>query len=159
MLTREPTVYTTLVLVTDQFSCDRIINSARMIADLTSTQVCVLSVMKEAKAANPQALEHLFMVAKANDALMTVEFSDNAYSTIVHFIREHRSVNVVTGLPSGKNSLLTRLWETQENVNFYMISPQGQVMEVLDGSLEASLTRSLNRSCIAPVSHAGSERI
>lgn len=136
---KQPAFYTTLVLVTDQISCERIIRSGRMIADLSHTNLSVLSVMRDANAANPQALEHLFNVAKANDSMMTVEFSDNAYSAIVHFIRENRCVNIVTGVASGRASLLTRLWETQENANFYMVTAQGQVIEALENTLDLSI--------------------
>ena len=57
-------VYTTVVLVTDQFECERIIKAARMIADLSQTALTVLSVMKTGAQTNPAALEHLFGVAK-----------------------------------------------------------------------------------------------
>ena len=125
-------VYNTLVLVTDQFACERIIKAARVIADLSNTPLRVLSVMRPGVPANPQALEHLFGVAKEYGARMTVEFSDNPQSAIVHFIRDNRVVNAITGMPDGENSILVRMWKTLLNVQFFTVSPNGELHEVLE---------------------------
>ena len=50
----QPNVYNTLVLVTDQFTCERIIKAARVIADLSKTDLTVLSVMKTGAQINPR---------------------------------------------------------------------------------------------------------
>ena len=41
MESKTPSVYTTLVLVTDQFECERIIKAGRVIADLSKTSYAV----------------------------------------------------------------------------------------------------------------------
>ena len=127
-----PTIHNTLVLVTDQFACERIIKAARVIADLSKTQLQVLSVVKTGVEPNPQALEHLFGVAKEYDARMTVEFSDSPQSAIVHFIRENRVVNAITGIPDSEESILVRMWKTLQNVRFFTVSRRGELHEVVD---------------------------
>ena len=125
-------VHNTLVLVTDQFSCERIIKAARVIADLSHTCLQVLSVVRPGVPANPQALEHLFAVAKEYDARMTVEFSDNPQSAIAHFIRDNHVVNAITGIPDGEGSILVRMWKTLLNVRFFTVSANGELHEVLE---------------------------
>lgn len=125
-------VYATLVLVTDQFACERIIKSARVIADLTKTELTALSVMKTGVQTNPAALEHLFGVAKEYGAKMTVEFSDNPQSAIVHFIRDNKVVNAITGMPHDEGSILVRMWKTLQNVTFFTVTEKGELHEVVD---------------------------
>lgn len=128
----QPAVHTTLVLVTDQFACERIIKSARIIADLSNTELLVLSVMKTGAQTNPAALEHLFGVAKEYGARMTVEFSDNPQSAIVHFIRENKVVNAITGIPGNEDSILVRMWKTLLNITFFTVTEKGELHEVVD---------------------------
>ena len=125
-------IYTTVVLVTDQFECERIIKAARVIADLSQTALTVLSVMKTGAQTNPAALEHLFGVAKEYGAQMTVEFSDNPQSAIVHFIRENHVVNAITGMPQNEDSILVRMWKTLQNVKFFTVTKKGELHEVAD---------------------------
>ena len=125
-------VYTTLALVTDQFACERIIKSARLIADLSKTELIVLSVMRTGAQTNPAALEHLFSVAKEYSARMTVEFSDNPQSTIVHLIHSNHVINTVTGIPESEQSILVRMWETLQNISFFTVTERGELHEVLD---------------------------
>lgn len=128
----QPNAYTTLVLVTDQFACERIIKSARVIADLSQTELAVLSVVRTGAETNPAALEHLFGVAKEYSARMTVSFSDSPQSAIVHFIRENRVVNAITGIPENENSILVRMWKTLLNVSFFTVTEKGELHEVAD---------------------------
>lgn len=132
MSSTQPSVYNTLVLVTDQFACERIIKSARIIADLSQTELTVLSVMKSGVPTNPAALEHLFGVAKEYGARMTVEFSDSPQSAIVHFIRENKVVNAITGIPQDESSILIRMWKTLLNVKFFTVTERGVLHEVVD---------------------------
>ncbi len=125
-------IYTTLALVTDQFACERIIKSARLIADLSKTDLIVLSVMRTGAKTNPAALEHLFSTAKEYNARMTVEFSDNPQSTIVHLIHSNHVINTVTGIPNNENSILVRLWENLQNITFFTVTERGELHEVID---------------------------
>lgn len=126
----------TLVLVTDQFACERIIKASRLVADLNKTdELLVLNVMKPDSCANPKALEHLFGVAKEYGALMTIQFSDSVESAIIHCIRENHVVCAVTGQPESANSVLVRLWERLPNVLFYTVGPKGTLREALPDTI------------------------
>lgn len=123
----------TLVLVTDQFACERIIKASRLVANLNQTnELFVLNIMKPDSCANPKALEHLFGVAKEYDAQMTIEFADSVESAIIHFVREHHVVCAVTGLPESTASVLVKLWERLPNVTFYTVSQKGTLREVME---------------------------
>lgn len=136
-------IYTTLVLVTDQFACERIIKSARVIADLTKTDLEVLSVVKTGAQTNPDALEHLFGVAKEYGGKMTVEFSDSPQSAIVHFIRENKVVNAITGIPQDESSILVRMWKTLLNVTFFTVTEKGELHEVVDREYHRMIVESI----------------
>lgn len=123
----------TLVLVTDQIACERIIKASRLVADLNKTdELFVLNVMEPDSCANPKALEHLFAVSKEYGAQMTIEFSDSVESAIIHFIRENHVVCAVTGIPENTESVLVRLWERLPNLTFYTVSQKGALREVLE---------------------------
>ncbi|MBC8584571.1 hypothetical protein [Youxingia wuxianensis] len=132
MESKTPSVYTTLVLVTDQFECERIIKAGRVIADLSKTSYAVLSVMHTGARTNPAALEHLFSVAKEYDAEMTITFSDNPKSTIMHFIRDNKVINAITGIPGGEDSILVKMWKKLLNVTFFTVGRNGELHEVID---------------------------
>ncbi len=142
--------YATLVLVTDQFACERIIKSARVIADLSDTELLVLSVMKNGSQTNPAALEHLFEVAKEYSAQMTVQFSDNPKSAIVHYIRENHVVNAVTGMPQNERSILVQMWKRLLNVRFYTVTQRGELHEVVDRTFHRPLAKMDTASDAAP---------
>ena len=126
------TLYTTLVLVTDQFTCSRIIKAASVISELSKTRLLVLSVMRDGAQINPQALEHLFEVAREYDAQMSVEFSDNPEAAIVHFMRENHVVNAITGIPKDETSILVHMWNTIPNMRFFTVTEEGELREVIE---------------------------
>lgn len=128
----ETFVSATIVLVTDQFECERIIKASRVIADLNHNELLVLSVMKDGASANPDALEHLYSVSKEYDAQMAVQFSDSVQEAIVTFCRENRAVCAVTGVPENRDSVLVRLWKELPGVAFYVANKEGELHEVVD---------------------------
>lgn len=141
----------TLVLVTDQFTCERIIKASRLVANLNQTdELFVLNVMKPDSCANPKALEHLFGVAKEYDAQMTIEFADSVESAIIHFVREHHVVCAVTGIPENTDSVLVRLWERLPNVVFYTVSQKGALREVMEPAVCAMPARTASGRKIRP---------
>ncbi len=120
----------TLVCVTNQFECQRIIRAGRAIADLTKTHLTVLSVSSPEYTQNPQALQYLFDVSKENDAMMTVTYSENPTKTIINFIKENKVVNVLTGMPSSDDSVLYKVWNKFTHVTFFTVTPEGEIREV-----------------------------
>ena len=122
-----------LALVTDQFACERIIKASRLVADLNKTdELFVLNIAKPDASPNPKALEHLFGVAKEYNAQMALQFSNSVESAVIHFIREHQVICVVTDIPENLDSVLVHLWERLPNTMFYTVSPKGILREVME---------------------------
>lgn len=120
----------TLVCVTNQFECQRIIRSGRVIADITHTELVVMSVTSPEYVQNPQALQYLYDVSKENGATMTVTYSENPAKIIGSYIKGNRVVNMLSGMPSDGSSILYRIWNKFNHVNFFAVTEQGEVREV-----------------------------
>lgn len=127
--TQEIILNSTVVCVTDQRRCERLIKAGRVIADISKTNLTVISVM------NPQrinkdtdALEYLFEVSKQNNAVMSIQYSTDPLARITDFIRENKAVNVVTGMREGQNSILPNLWKRFENTSFFTVTLDGEVL-------------------------------
>ena len=122
----------TVVLVTNQFQCERIIKAGKRVADLTMTDLFVISVSDPQYPQNPQALEHLFQVSQLNGAMMTVFYSDDPQKTIKHYLKENRVENAITGLPRKNNSLLYAFWQKFTSIRFFTVTQDGELQEVVD---------------------------
>ncbi len=102
MKTNKPSV---LACVTSQFDCDRIINTAKQIADDCGCELRVLSVLTPTKDYSKvsDCIEYLYLVAKENKADMTVLFHDDAPKAAADFVRENNVQRIVTGFHDGGN--------------------------------------------------------
>ena len=125
----------TVACVTDQFSCDRIINAGKKISDISGSELHVLSVMNPRMQNSSQALEYLFSVSKRNGAVMNVLYSDRPLKRIVDYIRENRVGHVVTGLPGDNVSLLYDLYMRFPEIVFFSVGKNGEISPVSSGSL------------------------
>jgi len=114
----------TIVLVTNQFNCERIIRAGRRIADISKTDLLVLNVQDSHYKPNPQALQHLFNVSKENGAIMQVSYSKNPEKAIIPFIKKYKAQNVLTGMPSSKGSVLQKLWNKFMHIRFFVVAIQ-----------------------------------
>lgn len=68
----------TLVLVTDQFKCERLIRAGRQLAQRDGTTLEVINVAAAGVAQNPEAIEYLYRISKENDAAMMIHYSERA---------------------------------------------------------------------------------
>ena len=57
---------TTVVCVTDQFSCERLIHVGSRIAQLAETPLVVVSSRQLSPSLNHEALDHLFSITKSD---------------------------------------------------------------------------------------------
>ena len=123
----------TIVCVTDQFNCERIIEAGREISQKNNTPLYVISAVNVTKNKNIQAdtcaLEHLFKISKQNNAVMTISYSNNPMKTIAEFIKSHNGRNILTGLPDDKNSCLNYLWDSFPKCNFYVVDKDGEIIK------------------------------
>ena len=120
----------TLVLVTDQFKCERLIRAGRQLAQRDGTTLEVINVAAAGVAQNPEAIEYLYRISKENDAAMMIHYSDEPSRFITQLIRDNRPSNVVTGLPQKSNSLLHKIWMRFEQVSFFTVDHDGKLSPV-----------------------------
>ncbi|WRS26157.1 hypothetical protein U6B65_07265 [Oscillospiraceae bacterium MB08-C2-2] len=115
----------TVVFITNQFSCDRIIQAAREVADQTETQLVILSFLDSEYDLNPQAIEYLYDRAKKSRASATFLFSPNRLEHMTKTVGQFDSVNIITGMPGGSESVLYKLWEQFPEKSFFIVDAEG----------------------------------
>lgn len=112
----------TLVCVTNQFACERIIMMGRKIADLTQTTLAVLNVAGNfGYEKNHEALEFLFEVSKNHGAEMMVVYSENPFEAISDTIKKIHAVHIVTGVPRSEDSIIHKLMQRFPASTFYAV--------------------------------------
>lgn len=92
-----------LACVTSQYDCDRIIKTAKQVADDLNCELRVLSILKPTSnyATVSDQIEYLYLVSKESGADMTVLFHDDAPGAVADFVRENNVKRVVTGMHDG----------------------------------------------------------
>lgn len=121
----------TIVCVTNQFQCERIIKAGRVIANISNTELLVVNVSPtDFKKQNVEAIQFLFNISKENDAEMSVFYSDEPLKALVSFIKQNRAVNVVTGMPQVENSLLNAVWNKFTHISFFTVNEDGGFSDI-----------------------------
>lgn len=124
-------VNSTVVCVTNQYECERLIKAGRIAADLSNTNLRVINVSSpDLSKLNFAALEYLYGVSKQYDAEMSIIYSDDAYHTLVRYIKQNKATHVITGESDGKNMILPRLWSRFSQIRFFTVSLSGELREV-----------------------------
>lgn len=127
---QHPTRRHTVVCVTNQFHCERLIRAGRLIAQLSKTGLLVINVSNpNLSATDAKALEYLFQVSKENGAEMTVLYSDEPMRQLTKFIKEVKAVNIVTGMAAQQNSPLPELWRKFTSSHFFTVQEDGSFEE------------------------------
>lgn len=120
----------TVVCITDQFHCEKLIRAGRLIADLSKTALTVVNVSSSDLSQNDTAaLEYLFRISKENSAEMTVLYSDDPLQELEKFIRGTRTKNIVTGAAAKKESMLPGLWKKFTGIQFFTVKKDGSFSE------------------------------
>lgn len=120
----------TIVLVTNQFRCERLIHSGKTLAEATDTELCVFSVQNSSYPQNPLALEHLFNVSKQYGAVMNIAYGEDPVKQIVSFVKHNKTRNVLTGVPQGSDSILYEVWRKFTHINFFTVDQAGNTAEI-----------------------------
>ena len=127
---QHPTRRHTVVCVTSQFHCERLIRAGRLIAQLSKTGLLVINVSNpDLSETDAKALEYLFQVSKENGAEMTVLYSDEPMRQLTKFIKEVKAVNIVTGMAAQQNSPLPELWRKFTSSHFFTVQEDGSFEE------------------------------
>ncbi|WP_312641563.1 hypothetical protein [Hydrogenoanaerobacterium sp.] len=133
--TQDIILNSTVVCVTNQRQCERLIQAGRVIADISKTDLTVISVMNpEDVKKDTDALEYLFEVSKQNNAVMSIQYSTDSLKSIANFIRDNKAINVVTGMREGENSILPKLWTRFEHASFFSVTLDGEVLPTMTES-------------------------
>ena len=124
----------TMVLVTDQFHCQRLITAGRHLANERGTALEVVNVADPSRARNPEAIEFLFQTSREYDAAMAIHYSSKPERFLGELIQKRRPAAVVTGLPGEGSSLLRKLWLRFDELDFYLVERDGSLrpVDVLD---------------------------
>lgn len=120
----------TVAFVTNQYSCDRIIYSARVVADETKTDLVVVGVMDSEYELNPEVVDYLFILSKKTQATMRLIFSEDKTAVMRELIAAYDCQHVVTGMPSNNQSVLYSLWKDFPDKQFYTVDNSGELVEV-----------------------------
>ncbi len=122
----QPENKTTIVCVTNQFSCERLIRAGRVIANISGTELLVVHVTHPTFAGTDgEAMQHLFDVSKENGADMSILYYDDPAKALIRFLKQNRAVNVVTGMPQARNSVLQALWNKFTHISFFTVDSEG----------------------------------
>ncbi|MCI9406242.1 MAG: hypothetical protein HFK04_04945 [Oscillospiraceae bacterium] len=128
----------TVVCITDQFHCEKLIRAGRLIADLSKTALAAVNVSSPDLTKNDaKALEYLFQISKENGAEMTVLYADKPLQELEKFIHERKAKNVVTGVAAQKESMLPELWKKCTDVQFFTVKKDGSFSETEEPSFIA----------------------
>lgn len=120
--------HSTVVCVTNQYQCERLIRAGRILADLTGTNLTVINVSKPDLSENDsRALDYLYHVSKDNDAVMVIYYSGDPYRVLGNYIKSSKASNVVTGQPQQEDSVLPGLWRKFSNTNFFVAEEDGSL--------------------------------
>lgn len=129
----------TLVCVTNQFECERIIKAGRIISDITHTSLETISVVNSAYPSNPEAIEYLYKITKEYKGIMNVEYSDTPLKTITKYIKQNKISNVLTGVPTSKDSIMFKLRKKFMDINFFIVEADGEIKEATDSCLSENI--------------------
>lgn len=121
----------TLVFVTDQIACDRLIRVGRKVADLSGTELFVINIVSaNIESLNRSALEHLYSVSMEHNAAMNILNAERPFSTMADCIRQYHAEHVVTGAPKDNSAPMTRLWKAFPEIYFYTVSQNNQIQNI-----------------------------
>ena len=130
-------VYNTVVCVTDQRRCDRIIRAGRALADISGTGLLVVNVVRPDSQQDTDSMEYLFSVSKQNNAQMALLYSDDVAKALIRFIKENKVANLLTGIPNEGDSVTTKIWKRFTHVTFFVVEQDGSLREVVNPARQA----------------------
>lgn len=130
-------VYNTVVCVTDQRRCDRIIRAGRALADISNTGLLVVNVVRPDSVQDVESMEYLFNVSKQNRAEMTLLYSDDVAKALIRFVKENKTSNLLTGIPNEGDSVTTKIWKRFTHLTFFVVEKDGSLREVINPARQA----------------------
>lgn len=130
-------IHSTMVCVTDQRGCDRIIRAGRALADISGTELLVVNVVRPDSVHDTDSMEYLFSVSKQNGAKMALLYSDDVAKALIRFVKENKVANLLTGIPNEGDSVTTKIWKRFTHVTFFVVEQDGSLREVVNPARRA----------------------
>lgn len=128
----------TIAFITNQYSCERIITSAKKVAEENGSPLVVVGILSSEYEMNPNTIDFLFSKSKEHGATMRLLFSDDVTDVMHDVISQYDCGYVVTGMPSTNRSVVYELWKTYDSKQFYTVDIDGEVVEVANTELARS---------------------
>ena len=101
-MSAQPLRRQTLVLVTDQFQCER-------------------------STSDPAALQYLYNSAKENGSVLEIAYNSDFMGAITETLESTNTVNVITGQPGDEDSVLYTLWNRFPGIKFFTADADGRL--------------------------------
>ena len=120
----------TVVCITDQRRCDRIIRAGRALADVTKTELAVINVVRTNHCYDAASIEYLFSVSRDNGAEMVLLYSEDVAKAIIRYIKDNRVAHLLTGIPAKGDSVTGKIWSKFSHINFFVVEEDGSLSEV-----------------------------
>lgn len=120
----------TVVCVTDQKNCDRIIRTGKALANISGTELAVISVISAERQTDPDSLEYLFSISKENGGQMALLYSEDVAKAIIRYVKENKVAYLLTGMPQEGDSVTTKIWSKFTHVTFFVVGHDGSLNEV-----------------------------
>ena len=136
-LSQSPKRSCTVVCVTDQLQCDRLIRSGRTVANLTDTDLVVINVSTPQRKNDPAAMEYLFRTASEYGGAMAVLYSPDVAKAIIRYIKENRVAYVLTGVLQPNDSIVPKIWKRFTHITFFMVEETGELCEATRPVMES----------------------
>ncbi|MCL2579252.1 MAG: hypothetical protein FWE32_04390 [Oscillospiraceae bacterium] len=120
----------TIVFVTNQFSCDRLIHAARIVAEETKTELNIIEILDSEYDLNPTAIDYLFGLSKQVNATMRLISAEDKLGLMKKTIAQRDVQCVVTGMPDSNKSVLYDLWKEFPGKSFHTVDANGELTAV-----------------------------
>lgn len=101
-MSAQPLRRQTLVLVTDQFQCERIIKAGRAIAGITHTQLRVFHICAEGRTSVPLPCSTSTIRQRRTGPCWKSPITAILWAAITETLESTNTVNVITGQPGGR---------------------------------------------------------
>ena len=120
----------TMVFVTNQFRCDRLIFAAQAVAERSGTKLDIVQILDREYDLDPAAIDYLFMQAKKVNATMRLVSAPDKVELMKSVIGAQDVQYVVTGMPNSHKSILYDLWKEFPGKNFHVVDETGELIDV-----------------------------
>lgn len=115
-----------IVCVTSQQKCTALIEAGARIARQEKLELLVLSIMPKTIQSNAdaKALDTLFQCAIANDAIMSVYYTNEIWSTAQSFLQRQSLRHLVAGTPAPDGHFVDALRATYPEVELHVVKTE-----------------------------------